>query len=133
MDQSDIPTTALSSGLIVAHILKPLGYDTFPVYNYLPDHFPDGPAIAFRRVSLAVGQAKGVGGPCKAVVEIACYHSDYATSIAMAEQVAAAIEGREGRLASLLLRSATLDNASEIYVGDKFVQILTFTLSITPA
>ena len=97
MADADTIRTALSSGLIVSHLLAPLGYELFPVYNYLPDHFPEGPAIAFRRTAMQCDPVKGLRARCKVSVEVSCYHSDYAASVGMAEQAAAAIEGREPR------------------------------------
>lgn len=124
-------TTALSAGLIMAKLLEVIDdVPVWPVYCELPDKTPDGPAIAYVRRAVRTDYSKPSCPQRKAVVEVVCYHPDYGASVALAERVVEAVEGRTGHLGDLLLSSATLDDAAEDFNGDKFIQTLTFTLTI---
>lgn len=124
-------TTALSAGLIMAKLLEKVDdVPVWPVYCKLPDELPDGPGIVYARRALRTDYTKPAAPRRKAVVEVVCYHPDYAPCVALAERVVEAVEGRTGRLGNLMLGSATLDDATEDFEADKYTQTLTFTLTI---
>ncbi|MCM1029735.1 MAG: hypothetical protein NC342_08905 [Pseudoflavonifractor sp.] len=131
--ETDPPVTALSCGAIVDRLLSPLGVPLIPVMGALPDMVPDGAAIAYRRASMAVTYAKGEAAPLtRATVELWIYHPDYFAGLSLAEEARALIEQRSGKSSGLRLTGATLLDAAEDYAGDKYIQTLTFNLTIIP-
>lgn len=110
-------------------MLKDIGVPVQAVYGALPDLIPNGPAIAFRRVGASPVYTKR-GSTGTVTVEVWVYHPQYAEGVELAERVRASIEAKQGEVSGLILNSSTLLDAVEDYTGDKFVQILTFSLEI---
>lgn len=91
------------------------------------------PYVAYARKSLRHNPVKGVGAPSGSdvvEVDVNCYAADYATSVALAEAVRAALDYQSYADDDFVMRSCTIVNASEYWEADAFVQSLTFEIRI---
>lgn len=129
---SPSPLSALSAGLAIEQMLRPIGLPVIPVYGAIPDVVPDGPAISYRRVGMETDYTKPAAARSTAIVEIWIFAPSYPESVDLAEAVRAAIEARSGIVRGIRLIRSSLANAVEDFAGDKYIQILTFNLTITP-
>lgn len=119
--------TALSTGLILAEMLKGVGVSAFPVIGKNDEELP---YICYRRTSVQANPAKGLASADKAMVTLNCWASTYRESMEIAEAVREALDRKECDCGELQARAITMVDASESWEGDAFCQILVFQVSI---
>lgn len=123
--QSDV--TSLSLGLLIYDLLSASDSvaeagcrSVFPVVSEADAQLP---YICYRRSSVETVAVKGHQGPDSALIEVICYASTYAQSIALAEAVRSTLDGYSGPGASILL-----SDSAEAWNDDAYEQLLTFVI-----
>lgn len=86
------------------------------------------PFIAYRRSGLETGSTKDLLYQYRVAVDIAIAGSDYKQGVEIAQRVIDMLDGKE--FAQYDIDSVQLNDSSEDYVDDAFVQMLVFTLTI---
>ncbi len=127
------PLTSLSAGdLVRAVLLNHAGVSAitdkiFPVATDCVEL----PYIVYRRAAMECDPFKGKGPSRDDVtLELDCFAADYDQSIALAEQVRAALDQVQADTDDLCMRSCTLADSSEEYDADAYAQILIFKIRI---
>lgn len=140
MDARSHSLTVLSAGLLLYDILsddeglKAAGCSkVFPVVS---EEGAQLPYVCYRRAAVQATAVKGSRGSDTATMEVACYASSYAGSVALAEAVLAALDGfqavygdGEGRN-TLTARYIQLSDAEESWADEAYIQTLTFMIGI---
>jgi hypothetical protein len=92
----------------------------------------DLPCVVYRRAALNRSPVKRPGEPGAESVEIevVCYAATYGESVTLAEEVRAALDGKQKSAYGLNLRSCTLTDSSEGWADDAYAQQLTFNIKI---
>jgi hypothetical protein len=86
------------------------------------------PFIAYRRSGLETGSTKDLLYQHRVTVDIAIAGSDYKQGVEIAQRVIDMLDNKE--FAQYDINSVLLNDSSEDYVDDAFVQMLVFTLTI---
>lgn len=125
--------TSLSAGLAIRRILLEapgVTEITNRIYPVVTDDAPL-PYILYRRAAMEQVPVKGSAPGADSVqIEIVCFSQTYAESIALAENVRYALDGRSFRGEGLVLRGCVLSDSEEGYEGDAIAQRLIFTMRI---
>lgn len=139
MDARSHRLTVLSAGLLMYDILsddeglKAAGCSkVFPVVS---EEGAQLPYVCYRRAAVQATAVKGCRGSDTATMEVACYASSYAGSVALAEAVLAALDGfqavyGDGEGNTLTARYIQLSDAEESWADEAYIQTLTFTIGI---
>jgi len=135
MDASS--NTALSAGLLIYDLLSndegvsKVSNKVFPVVS---EEGAKLPYICYRRSSNDGRPVKTGAGADTTTIEVACYASTYAHSVAMAEAVRAAMDGVQYEYDSdgvhLVARAIQMIDSEESWQDDAYMQVLTFTIKI---
>lgn len=88
------------------------------------------PFIVYRRSAVDVEYTKD--GPIaeEADYEIICVAENYASSVEVADAVRTAMENKAGTYATIQVAGTQLQNASENFANDAFIQSLTFNIRL---
>ena len=117
--------TSLSTGLVIRKLLS----ENAEVQNITRLVFPvivdeaQLPYVVYRRADLNV-DPNSHGTADTLTFEVACFAASYAESVKLAEAVWGALDG----VRDDLLRSCRISSAEEMFEGDAFVQLLSFTV-----
>lgn len=87
------------------------------------------PYIFYRRTAL-LPVPNSNGSADTAQIELLCCAESYEQSLELAEAVRAALNGVQGRLDGMTMRSCWLSDSEETLDGDAFAQSLIFTVRI---
>lgn len=130
--------TSLSIGLLVRDLLmgdplvRSVCGKVFPVVSEAGAVLP---YLCYRRGATLSTQAKGARPADSATVEVMCYASSYAGSVAMAEAVRSVLDGVQATYtapdgARLVARSIVFDDSQESWSDDAYIQTLVFIVRV---
>lgn len=121
--------TSISAGTIVRRILMDNGIadKVTKIYPIASDK-ADLPYIIYRRTSVVTERAKWEVVEDKAIIRIAVLTEDYDSGTELAEEVRAALDGKD--LTAYGVSSCALTNTDETWMDDAFIQNLYFQLII---
>lgn len=131
--------SVLSAGLLIYDILSAdeglRAAGCSKVFPVVSEEGAQLPYVCYRRAALQNTAVKGGRGPDAATVEVACYASSYAGSIALAEAVTAVLDGLQAVYSddgggSLAARNIRLADAEETWANEAYIQTLTFIIGI---
>ena len=128
----DAVKTSLSAGAVIYHALlndSALMERITGVYPVFVPKEVSLPYVYYHRAGLDASASTGKSADA-VEIEMAVCAADYAESIEIAELVRAALDYKQPSIEGLKLRSCTLSYATEVAVGDAYVQLLNFTIRI---
>lgn len=123
----------LSAGEIIRSILvadEEVASRANKVFPVVEDS-ADLPYIVYRRMAQVQTPVKTTGrGADTAQIEILCYTAKYTEGVELAEAVRDALDGKQGELDGLVMRSCYLEDSEEAWQDDAYVQQLVFRIKI---
>nr|DAN69896.1 MAG TPA: hypothetical protein [Caudoviricetes sp.]DAT23207.1 MAG TPA: hypothetical protein [Caudoviricetes sp.] len=122
--------TSLSVGILIRKMLtdsERVRAITDRVYPLIVDQ-ATLPYVVYRRAALETQATKTPSSADTALVEVVCYASTYADSVALAEAVRAALDHQQAQEGDLRVRSCILTDAEELYDSDAYGNLLTFAV-----
>jgi hypothetical protein len=118
----------LQIGKAVNKLISEITPNVFPLIAEAGTKFP---FIAYRRSSIQTSDTKDRYNYSEiAYIELAIYANDYQSGISLAERVKAKLERFKGEIEGIKINSIVLANGSEDYIGDSYLQSLTFSIEI---
>jgi hypothetical protein len=123
--------SSLSAGLIVRHLLtndEDVQVITRHIFPVIVDE-ATLPYVVYRRADLEAAPNSN-GAADVLTFEIACYAASYAESVELAEAVRHALDGTQIVAGDLTLRACRIASAEELYDGDAYAQLLTYTARV---
>ncbi|MEG1158760.1 MAG: DUF3168 domain-containing protein [Acidaminococcaceae bacterium] len=124
--------SSLSAGEIIRSILisdKEVAKRTKKVFPVVEDK-ADLPYIVYRRTQLEQDPTKGKRGADTIGIEILCFTAKYTEGVELAETVRDALDGAQGEIPGLVMRSCYLVDSEEAWQDDAYVQQLVFNVKI---
>lgn len=88
------------------------------------------PYIVYRRTQLEQDPTKGRRGADTVGIEILCYTKGYTEGVELAEAVRGTLDGAQGEIDGLIMRSCYLADSEEAWQDDAYVQQLVFNVKI---
>lgn len=88
------------------------------------------PYIVYRRAQLEQEPVKGRRGADTVGIEVLCYTQHYTEGVELAEAVRGALDGAQGEIDGLVMRSCYLADSEEAWQDDAYVQQLMFNVKI---
>lgn len=88
------------------------------------------PYIVYRRAQLEQTPVKSGRGADTVGIEILCYTEHYTEGVELAEAVRGALDGKQGEVNGLVMRSCYLSDSEEAWQDDAYVQQLMFNVKI---
>lgn len=126
--------TSISAGYIIAAILdsnealQELGITgVFPIVSEKDAILP---YISYQRTGLVQQPAKTGKGADTAQLTITCFAADYEGSLQIAEAVREALDGMTAEYDEMRMRSCVLENSTEDWANDAYIQELVFSVRI---
>lgn len=128
-----VSKTSLSAGEIIRAILvedPEVAARTGKVFPVVEDN-ADLPYIVYRRTQLEQNPTKAPRPGADTVgIEVLCYTEHYGEGVELAEAVRTALDGKQGEIDGLVMRSCYLSDSEEAWQDDAYVQQLVFTVKI---
>jgi hypothetical protein len=124
--------TSLSAGEIIRAMLAgdpEVAARTTKIFPVVTDE-AKLPYIVYRRTQLEQAPTKTRIGADTIGIEVICYSKDYTPGVELAEAVRAALDGKQGEHAGLVMRSCYLSDAEEGWQDDAYMQQLVFTVKM---
>lgn len=124
--------TSLSAGEIIRSILMSDSEVSARVKKIFPvvEDSAELPYIVYRRTQLEQEPVKGRRGADTVGIEILCYTQHYTEGVELAEAVRKALDGAQGEVDGLVMRSCYLADSEEAWQDDAYVQQLMFNVKI---
>lgn len=122
--------TSLSFGVAIYKVLcDALGKSVTKVFPVVTDE-ANLPYVCYHRDAIGTTPTKSATAFAADVanVTIDCYAATYGESVALAENVRAALDNTRGNVNGVEIRGCYMVDASESWADDAFVQSLTFQL-----
>ncbi len=127
-----VSKSSLSAGEIIRSILV----EDTEVAKRIKKVFPvvedkaELPYIVYRRTQLEQVPTKGQRGADSIGIEVLCYTAKYTEGVELAEAVRDALDGAQGAIPGLTMRSCFLVDSEEAWQADAYVQQLVFNVKI---
>lgn len=127
-----VSKTSLSAGEIIRSILMTDSDVSARVKKIFPvvEDSAELPYIVYRRTQLEQEPVKGRRGADTVGIEILCYTQHYTEGVELAEAVRKALDGAEGEVDGLVMRSCYLADSEEAWQDDAYLQQLVFNVKI---
>lgn len=127
-----VSRTSLSAGEIIRSILMSDSEVSARVKKIFPvvEDSAELPYIVYRRTQLEQEPVKGRRGADTVGIEILCYTQHYTEGVELAEAVRDALDGKQGEVDGLVMRSCYLADSEEAWQDDAYVQQLVFNVKI---
>lgn len=124
--------TSLSAGEIIRSILMSDSEVSARVKKIFPvvEDSAELPYIVYRRTQLEQEPVKGRRGADTVGIEILCYTQHYTEGVELAEAVRDALDGKQGEVDGLVMRSCYLADSEEAWQDDTYLQQLVFNVKI---
>lgn len=124
--------TSLSAGEIIRSILMSDSEVSARVKKIFPvvEDSAELPYIVYRRTQLEQEPVKGRRGADTVGIEILCYTQHYTEGVELAEAVRKALDGAQGEVDGLVMRSCYLADSEEAWQDDAYLQQLVFNVKI---
>ena len=124
--------TSLSAGEIIRSILISDSEVSARVKKVFPvvEDSAELPYIVYRRAQLEQTPVKSGRGADTVGIEILCYTEHYTEGVELAEAVRGALDGAQGEVNGLVMRSCYLAGSEEAWQDDAYVQQLMFNVKI---
>lgn len=124
--------TSLSAGEIIRYILMSDSEVSARVKKIFPvvEDSAELPYIVYRRTQLEQEPVKGRRGADTVGIEILCYTQHYTEGVELAEAVRKALDGAQGEVDGLVMRSCYLADSEEAWQDDAYLQQLVFNVKI---
>lgn len=124
--------TSLSAGEIIRSILMSDSEVSARVKKIFPvvEDSAELPYIVYRRTQLEQEPVKGRRGADTVGIEILCYTQHYTEGVELAEAVRDALDGKQGEVDGLVMRSCYLADSEEAWQDDAYLQQLVFNVKI---
>lgn len=124
--------TSLSAGEIIRSILMSDSEVSARVKKIFPvvEDSAELPYIVYRRAQLEQTPVKSGRGADTVGMEILCYTEHYTEGVELAEAVRGALDGKQGVVNGLVMRSCYLADSEEVWQDDAYVQQLMFNVKI---
>ena len=124
--------TSLSAGEIIRSILMSDSEVSARVKKIFPvvEDSAELPYIVYRRAQLEQEPVKGRRGADTVGIEVLCYTQHYTEGVELAEAVRGALDGAQGEIDGLVMRSCYLSDSEEAWQDDAYVQQLMFNVKI---
>lgn len=124
--------TSLSAGEIIRSMLvsdQEVSARAKKVYPVVEDS-ADLPYVVYRRAQMDQLPVKPARGADTVTIEILCYTKQYTEGVELAEAVRNALDGKQGEVNGLTMRSCYLSDSEESWQDDAYVQRLLFNIKI---
>lgn len=127
-----VSRTSLSAGEIIRSILMSDSEVSARVKKIFPvvEDSAELPYIVYRRTQLEQEPVKGRRGADTVGIEILCYTQHYTEGVELAEAVRKALDGAQGEVDGLVMRSCYLADSEEAWQDDAYLQQLVFNVKI---
>lgn len=127
-----VSRTSLSAGEIIRSILMSDSEVSARVKKIFPvvEDSAELPYIVYRRTQLEQEPVKGRRGADTVGIEILCYTQHYTEGVELAEAVRDALDGKQGEVDGLVMRSCYLADSEEAWQDDAYLQQLVFNVKI---
>lgn len=127
-----VSRTSLSAGEIIRSILISDSEVSARVKKVFPvvEDSAELPYIVYRRAQLEQEPVKGRRGADTVGIEVLCYTQHYTEGVELAEAVRGALDGAQGEIDGLVMRSCYLADSEEAWQDDAYVQQLMFNVKI---
>lgn len=124
--------TSLSAGEIIRSVLMSDSEVSARVKKIFPvvEDSAELPYIVYRRANLEQIPVKSGRGADTVGMEILCYAGSYTEGVELAEAVRSALDGKQGEVNGLVMRSCYLADSEETWQSDAYVQQLMFNVKI---
>lgn len=124
--------TSLSAGEIIRSILMSDSEVSARVKKIFPvvEDSAELPYIVYRRTQLEQEPVKGRRDADTVGIEILCYTQHYTEGVELAEAVRKALDGAQGEVDGLVMRSCYLADSEEAWQDDAYLQQLVFNVKI---
>lgn len=125
---ADNAKTCLSAGEIVRAVLMGDPAVSERVKNVYPivADASELPYIVYRRTGYEQTAVKSPKGGDTVHIEVLCLAASYLESVEIAEAVRAALDGMQAEYEGLTIRGCTLEDSSEDWEADAYIQQLVF-------
>lgn len=127
-----VSRTSLSAGEIIRSILISDSEVSARIKKVFPvvEDSAELPYIVYRRAQLEQEPVKGRRGADTVGIEVLCYTQHYTEGVELAEAVRGALDGAQGEIDGLVMRSCYLSDSEEAWQDDAYVQQLMFNVKI---
>ena len=127
-----VSKTSLSAGEIIRSILISDSEVSARVKKIFPvvEDSAELPYIVYRRAQLEQTTVKSGRGADTVGMEILCYTEHYTDGVELAESVRGALDGAQGEVNGLVMRSCYLADSEESWQDDAYIQQLMFNIKI---
>lgn len=122
-------TISLDIGLALKDILEEDGIRK--VYPVVADVDIQGEFVVYRRAGMILNNTKDIYNDEEVVeMEFIAVGSSYAKALNLAKRIKNALEGYRGLSENIPISNIIMNDASEDYVSESFLQIMTFSVVI---
>lgn len=122
--------TSLSAGYIIHdNLRRGLKGKVSKIFPVVSDS-AELPYVVYRRVQFEQEPTKQRTKNDVIEVEVLCCTADYLAGIELAEAVRDSLDGAQGEIDGLVMRSCYISDSEEIWQDDAYIQRLVFTIKI---
>jgi hypothetical protein len=118
----------LQIGKAINKLISEITPNVFPLIAEAGTKFP---FVSYRRSGTQTSDTKDRYNYSEfAYIELAIYTNDYQSGISLAERIKSKLERFKGEIEGITINSIVLANGVEDYVGEAYLQSLTFSIEI---